>query len=250
MVQNLRRGNARGQKTVKLLIISNMSHYLRHGQIVGWGPTIQEINHLSMIFAEIRHIACLHPEPAPLSALPYSSKRVHLIPVPPAGGKTLSEKLKILHLAPLYLKKVAEELLWADMVHVRCPANISLMGIILLAARTRPKMRWVKYAGNWRPHGRESWSYTLQRWWLEKGLHRGIVTINGRWPGQPRHIYSFLNPSLSEAETQDGRNIGGRKELKSPLNFLFVGRVEAAKGVGRLLHVVEELKKPRPAVCP
>ena len=92
-------------------------------------------------------------------------------------------------------------------------------------------------------HGRESWSYGFQRWWLEKGLHRGIVTINGRWPDQPRHIYSFLNPSLSEAEAQEGREIGKGKDLKFPLNFLFVGRVEAAKGVGRLLQVAAELKK-------
>lgn len=228
---------------MKLLIISHIPHYINNGRIVGWGPTIQEINHLSLIFDEIRVIANLYAETAPLSALPYLSQRVHLIPVPPAGGKNFLDKLGILRLAPLYLKKILKELPWADMVHVRCPANISLLGIILLAARTQPKMRWVKYAGNWRPNGRESWSYTFQRWWLGKGVHRGIVTINGHWPDQPQHVYSFLNPSLTEKEAQEGREIAAPKELKFPLNFLFVGRIEAAKGVGRLLQVVEELNK-------
>jgi glycosyltransferase involved in cell wall biosynthesis len=228
---------------MKLLIISNMSHYLHHGQIVGWGPTVEEINHLSRLFRETRHIACLHAGPAPLSALPYASPGIHLIPVAPAGGKTWPDKFGILLQTPQYLKKIIEGLLWADMVHLRCPANICLLGIILLAVRTRPNRRWVKFAGNWRPGGPEPWSSTFQRWWLEKGLHQGLVTINGRWPNQPKHIFSFLNPCLTEKEAKEGRNIGEGKELKRPVNFLFVGRIEAAKGVGRLLQVAEELKK-------
>ena len=185
---------------MKLLIISNMSHYLDAGRVVGWGPTVQEIDHLANIFDEIRHIGFLHADPPPLNALPYSSPKVHLVPVPPAGGEKLSDKLKILNLIPLYLRTILQELPWADAVHVRCPANLPLMAVVLLSLVPFPKYRWVKYAGNWRPNGRESWSYTIQRWMLQKNLHRGVVTVNGRWPQQPAHIFSFLNPSLTEEE--------------------------------------------------
>ena len=61
---------------MRLLVISNMSHYLRDDEVVGWGPTVQEIDHLATLFDEVRHIACLHPEPAPASALPYAAPNV------------------------------------------------------------------------------------------------------------------------------------------------------------------------------
>src|SRR5687767_2012317 len=117
---------------MRLLIISNMAHYLRHGQVVGWGPTVQEIDHLAELFDEVVHIACLHSSEAPASALPYSSARVTLVPVPPAGGKGLGAKLNILRHSPLYARMILRQLSRADVVHVRCPANISLLAIFLL----------------------------------------------------------------------------------------------------------------------
>lgn len=226
---------------MKLLIISNMSHYLDAGRVVGWGPTVQEIDHLANIFDEIRHIGFLHADPPPLNALPYSSPKVHLVPVPPAGGEKLSDKLKILNLIPLYLRTILQELPWADAVHVRCPANLPLMAVVLLSLVPFPKYRWVKYAGNWRPNGRESWSYTIQRWMLQKNLHRGVVTVNGRWPQQPAHIFSFLNPSLTEEEASQPHP-GPAKKFGPPYQLLFVGRVEASKGAGRVLQMAELLE--------
>lgn len=228
---------------MKLLIISNMSHYLRDGLLVGWGPTVQEIDALGQLFVSITHIGCLHPEPAPSSALPYQAPNIRFVPLPPAGGHTLGAKLDILRKAPRYIRTILRELPQADVVQVRCPANISLIAIILLALVRRPRYRWVKYAGNWRPNGRESWSYTFQRWWLNKGLHRGVVTVNGRWPGQPRHVYSFLNPSLTREDIELGRHAAGDKVLNSPLQLLFVGRIEEAKGAGRVLQIAAGLQE-------
>lgn len=219
-----------------------MSHYRRNGALVGWGPTVQEIDHLAKLFAEIRHIGCLHSEAAPASALPYSARNIHFIPVRPLGGKSLGKKLAILAEAPSYLMTMRQHLGWADVVHVRCPANVPLLAILLLAIVRQPSYRWVKYAGNWQPDGQEAWSYTLQRWWLNRGLHRGIVTINGRWPGQPDWVYSFLNPCLTLTDIEEANKITAGKKIDSPLQMLFVGRVEAAKGVGRILEIALALK--------
>jgi glycosyltransferase involved in cell wall biosynthesis len=228
---------------MKLLIVSHTPHYRQDAAITGWGPTVREIDYLAQVFHEIVHIAPLHPGPVPSNVLAYTSERVRLRLVEPAGGNTLREKIGILGVAPHYAMTIMQEMRTADLVHLRCPAAISLVALCIISLFPQPGWRWVKYAGNWRPSTPEPWSYAFQRWWLKKGLHRGIVTINGRWPDQPEHIYSFLNPSLSEAETREGRKAGERKELNLPCNFLFVGRVEAAKGVGRLLQVAEGLKK-------
>jgi len=226
---------------MKLLIISNMAHYIRDNEIVGRGPTVEEINHLAGLFKEINHIACLHNTEVPLSSLPYSSKRISLIPLPPAGGPNILKKLFILFLAPLYIYTILRELPKADIVHVRCPANISLIAIVLLSLIRSPSIRWVKYAGNWQPYDKEAWSYKFQRWWLLKMLHRGVVTVNGQWPNQPKHIHSFLNPCLTTREAEEARKISSEKQLSFPLRLLFVGRLETEKGVGRALNILSKL---------
>ena len=228
---------------MKLLIISNMSHYLRDNEIVGWGPTVQEISHLAELFDDVRHVACLHPEAAPASALPYTSQKVHLVPVAPAGGEHLKDKLKIVTLIPQYVRTILRELRRADVVHVRCPANISMIAIILLALVRKPRLRWVKYAGNWRPDAPEARSYTFQRWWLQKGFSRGEVTVNGNWPDQPSFVHSFYNPCLTEEELGEARCAANSKRLDNPLRLLYVGRLEKPKGVHTALSILAALRE-------
>jgi len=227
---------------LRLLVISHTPHYRRGDQLVGWGPTTREIDHLAQEFDEIRHIACLYPTPAPASSLPYVSNRIKFIGVPPCGGNHLRQKLSLLCTLPIYFKKILQELPSADVVHVRCPANISMIAIILLAFVKVPRYRWVKYAGNWQPRLRRALSYTLQRWWLVKALHHGTVTINGKWPNLPEHIYSFPNPCLSADEVGQGREIGMAKVLTKPLQLLFVGALNTSKGIDRALKIVKELQ--------
>lgn len=231
---------------MKLLIVSDLPHYQRNGQIVGWGTTVREINHLTQMFDEIRHVACFHPGPAPASSLPYDTEKIKLIPLPPSGGKRLRDKLNILRLTPHYIRTIYRELSWADVVHVRCPNNIGLLAILLLGLVSSPKFRWVKYAGDWKPANKQPWSWNFQRWWLEKGLQRGIVTVHGSWSGLvkkvSRHVYSIATPSLTEEELEQGLLLGYSKNLNSPLYLLYVGRVANNKGTGRVLQIAQEIQ--------
>jgi glycosyltransferase involved in cell wall biosynthesis len=162
--------------------------------------------------------------------------------VPPAGGDGTRNKLDILWKAPTYLRAIADELRHADVVHVRCPANISLLATALLSVTAHPAKRWVKYAGNWRPAERDAWSYRLQRWWLTRGFQRGVVTVNGHWPGQPAHVHSFLNPCLTDEELEDAGGLVEHKRLCSPIRLLYVGRLEAEKGVAQAIEVLARLR--------
>lgn len=87
------------------------------------------------------------------------------------------------------------------------------------------------------------WSYRFQRWWLTRGLHRGLVTVNGRWPNQATHVRSFLNPCLTETELREGLEASRRKHLCQPVRLLFVGRIESAKGADICLEVLAQLGK-------
>jgi glycosyltransferase involved in cell wall biosynthesis len=216
-------------------------HKAANGEIVGWGPTVEEINHLAGMFDEIKHIGFLYGGFPPKSMLPYRSERIHFIPLQSSGGTTLGSKLGILAKIPAYLKIIFKHLHEADVLHVRCPSSVGLILIIFLAFLPRPKYRWVKYAGNWQPDGPEPWSYRLQRFWLKRGWHRGTVTVNGNWKDEPRHVISFLNPSISSLNLDTAGQIACEKKITKPVQLLFVGRTETAKGCGRALEISSQV---------
>jgi glycosyltransferase involved in cell wall biosynthesis len=226
----------------RLLVVSHTAHYIRDGEPVGWGATVRELDHLAKEFERVRHIAFLHPGPGPASALAYRSSRIELVAVPPSGGSGVRAKMGILAALPTYLPTLLAQLRWADAVHVRAPASISLLAVLLLSLVRRPRTRWVKYAGNWKRYPGEPRSYALQRWWLGHGWHRGITSVNGRWPDQPAHVVSFLNPCLSTEELLHAREVARNKTLDPPVRLLFVGRLEEAKGVGRCIEILHALR--------
>jgi glycosyltransferase involved in cell wall biosynthesis len=227
---------------MKLVVVSHTPHYARDGAVFGWGPTVREISVLARDFTAVTHVAPLHDESPPASALAYDAANVRLRTVPPPTARTSREvKLRTLALAPIYMRALLEELRDADVVHVRCPAYISLIAIVLLAVKSAPPIRWAKYAGNWQPHPGESSFSAIQRWWLARGLHRGVVTVNGEWPDQPAHVASFVNPCLTEDELEEGRRSAAGKQIESPVRLLFVGRLEEGKGVRQLLEIVSSL---------
>jgi len=229
---------------MKMLIISAMPHYRNDvGQIVGWGPTAEEINHLALIFDEIVHIGFMYNTTPLPNCIPYNRENIKFVPAPPTGGSGIKHKFEILAKIPEYSRMILQNIKYVDIVHVRCPANISLVAIILLSMLKNPRMRWVKYAGNWQPLSREPWSYTFQRWWLKRGFHNGLVTINGNWLNQPKHVLSFLNPSLTNQDIQEGQLASNQKKLSHPYKIMFAGRLEAEKGIGRLLDIAFELDK-------
>lgn len=228
---------------MQLMIVSYTSHYLVDDKIIGWGPTVMEIDHLASLFDQVVHVAPLYQMCAPESSIPYSASNVDLIPVKPAGGNTIFQKIGVLFKFPQYAKILISELKDVDLIHIRCPANISLLSLVIMSALKKPNFRWVKFAGNWRPEKNEPFSYKFQRFLLEKNVHRGVVTINGRWPGQPPHVLSFPNPCLTDMDILQGQKAALEKSLAEPIRIVFVGRLERAKGAWRVLEITSLLKR-------
>lgn len=224
----------------KLLIISHTEHYLQNGQAIGWGPTITEINFLSQYWEEVVHIACLHPGEAPGSSLPYTSENIRFVAIPPFGGPTWKHKLGIFLKIPSILKKIRKELKGASEVQLRLPTGIGVFLLPWFSLRKRNYTFWVKYAGNWAQE-HPPLGYAFQRWWLRKNLARCKVTINGKWPDQPEHCLSFENPCLFEEDLLSGKVHVASKTIEPPFRLIFVGRLEDAKGVTRILDAFEQI---------
>ena len=219
-------------KKKNLLIISHTEHYLNaEGEIVGWGPTISEINHLVEDFETIHHIAFLYEGIPPRSALPYTSSKIKFIPLSPVGGKGVFSKLKVILSIPRILKIVHHSLKKVEVFQLRTPTGIGVFLIPYLTLLSNKK-GWYKYAGNWN-QGNPPLGYALQRWMLKR--QRRKVTINGNWPDQPKHCVTCENPCLTLRERKQGMEVVNSKSYNSKFNFCFVGRLEDAKGVQRII---------------
>jgi len=226
---------------MRLAVISHTEHYIDgNGIVVGWGPTVREINHLAAHFDLIYHVACFHKETPPTSSLGYIGDNIKFVPIPPSGGNTVRAKLSVLRIMPAVLKTINDVISKVDYFQLRLPTG---MGNYLLPwlMFKKPQARfWVKYAGNWTQKN-PPLGYAFQRWILKENFLKCKVTVNGQWPGQPAHIHSFENPCLTEEERKDGALILKHKSYGGKLNFIFVGRVEEDKGVGRIIDAFKKI---------
>lgn len=220
-----------------ILIISHTAHYYnKEGEIVGWGPTVKELDYVAESFGSVIHIGCLYKnEPAPNSAIPYKNKNVRFVPIPPFGGSGL-KKLSIVTNAFKILSTIKKELRNADIFQFRAPTSMGLYVIPYLTWFTKKK-GWFKYAGNWDQKNPPA-SYAIQKNWLLNKQNRK-VTINGKWPGQPEKCITFENPCLSNADRKDGKTCMDQKTYEGPFTFCFVGRVEEEKGIFRIIEALQ-----------
>lgn len=225
-----------------LAIISHTEHYVDSaGNIVGWGATIREVNHVASIFDKVYHVAPLYDGKAPSGMLTYEASNVEFVPLRPSGGEQLKDKFSVLAVMPHNLAVIRQTLKKCDVFQFRAPTGMGVYVIpyLLLSG----KKGWFKYAGNW-GEPRPPRSYSFQRFLLKK-QHCYKVTINGHWPNQSEHLLTFENPCLTEEERAEGQLSVANKNFGGKLNFVFIGRLEDAKGVHRILQVFSNLENPR-----
>ncbi len=228
-----------------LVIISHTEHYLRGSEIVGWGPTIREINFLSDYFSEIIHIATLHHTSAPLSAEGYSNSNIKFVAMAPFGGPKIIDKLKILGSMFKNIKQISGYTKNADFVQLRLPTGIGAYLLPYFAWFARRDFKfWVKYAGNWAQKNPPI-GYAFQRWFLKQKFAHCPVTMNGFWDDQSKHCISFENPCLTENQIEVGKKITQTKSFDIPFNLVFIGRLEEAKGVNRILEACKNMDHVR-----
>lgn len=211
-----------------LAIISHTEHYrTSDGTIVGWGPTVNEINHLLEVFDRIYHVAMLYEVEAPESTMAYTDDRVVLVPLRPSGGRGFLSKLHSIWEAPGVIRTVSKTLKQVDCFQLRAPTGIGVYLIPYLTLFSKKK-GWFKYAGNWNQKN-PPLGYRLQRFMLKHQKRK--VTINGQWEDQPKHCITFENPCLTLADLELGKVVAQSKTVEGLLTFCFVGRLEGAKGV-------------------
>ena len=230
-------------KRPRLLIVSDTGvSYDDNHEFVAFEPVVREIEHFGPLFDSITWIASLqtHSEKNFRSV---EGIEVNVVPCKRIGGHGLANRLNIIAEYFNLFFLIKKEIKKADVIHSRGPAHAAIICAILSFFIRKNKIYWHKYAGD---YGRKELpaSFGFFRWLLVHAKHTH-VTINGRWPNQKPHLLSFENPCLTGEEIEAGAMSVKSKDFSGKLNLVFIGRIEDAKGVHRILHVLSKLDSDR-----
>lgn len=224
----------------RLCIVSHVTHYRHGGGIHAYAPYAREIEMWADLFPQVRIAAPCLDEPPPGDAAPIARANVEVARQPRTGGDRLSEKLRQGLMLPRLASSLAGAFRGADAIHVRCPGNLGLLGVLLAPRFSRRLV--AKYAGQWTDFEGEAWTVRLQKRLLRSRWWRGPVTVYGAWPGQPSHVVPFFTSVLDREQVERGRRAAARPR-SGPPRVLFVGRLSRAKNVDVLLAALGALRR-------
>jgi glycosyltransferase involved in cell wall biosynthesis len=223
---------------MKLVIVSHVTHYQHASSICAYGPYAREIDIWADLFAEVVIAAPLRSgEIPPGDCLPLTRKNISIVAQKETGGNNLSAKVAQILALPALISGLTAVMRSADAIHVRCPGNLGLLGLILAPLFSRRLI--AKFAGQWNGYPGEELTVRLQRAILRSSWWKGPVTVYGCWPKQPPHVIPFFTSMMADEQIVRAQNIAESKSITSPLRVLFCGRLAPEKRVDSLLHAIK-----------
>lgn len=229
----------------KLIVVSHTSHYCdSNGFLLGWAPTVNEINFLSSYWEEIVHIACFnHTTDTPQGFAKYTSEKIRLVKLPYFSDIRSKDAIMVISNAVNLIYLLEKEIVPGCDIQLRLPTGFSFVFLPYLALRNFFKKRnfvlWAKYGGNW-IETNTSVTFKAQRLAIKWQFGIPISTINGRWLGQRSNLISFENPCLYQNDIELGFRALQNKNWGGSINFIFIGRLEIHKGINLLISAIEK----------
>jgi glycosyltransferase involved in cell wall biosynthesis len=229
-------------------IISDAHHYIgASGRLYGLFPLARQFEQWAGLFHEVVICAPLLPGEPRITHVPYAVRNIRLLPITPAGGDTIRAKTDLLKRLPEWWRSVGDLLQQVDAVHLRCPNNIGIVGLVRLRKTRKPS--YAIYTGDWAGYPGEPITYRAQRLALRRWF-RGPVGAYFSGPTDHPRVKPTFSPSYSEAEWREqtekvaskirtlrARNVGGELQLIS------VGHLTANKNHQYVLRLVQLLLK-------
>ena len=222
-----------------LLVVSHVVHHEWEGKIWAYTPYVAELELWTELFEHVVIASPTHQRQPPADCSAIDARNVRMAALAETGGPGVRAKLRQAVLAPVLCIQLFHLMRAADVVHVRCPGNLGLLGVIIGPLSRRHRI--VKYAGQWSGYPAEASTYRLQRWLLRSRWWGGPVTVYGREPRDPPNVISFFSAALTEAQVERGTRAAALRRLGSPLRVIFVGRLSAPRNADVVVRAVTDL---------
>lgn len=219
---------------MRLLIVSHVVHYQWEGQIWAFGGYAREIEIWADLFTEVLIASPLRHEAPPGDHLPFEHANIQVWPIAERGGGNFKAKMWQIVSLPGIIFPLIRAMRTVDAIHVRCPGNIGLLGLIL--APMFSSYRVAKYAGQWNGYEGEGFPTRLQRKILKSSWWGAPVTVYGQWPNQPANVIPFFTSMMTKSQTEIAAKFAMSRSVGQVFNILFVGRLTDVKRVDVLLE--------------
>ena len=228
------------RKLCRLLVVSHVIHYRHVGELYAYGPYAREMDVWADLFSEVLIGAPCREERPPGDAIQFTRSNISIAPQPETGGDTRAAKVLQLAKLPFLIWSLSKAMRSADAIHVRCPGNLGLLGVVLAPLFCRRLI--AKYAGQWTGYEGEPLTVGLQRALLRSRWWRGPVIVYGTWPNQPAHIVPFFTSIMTNQQMKRARrSSSARDAFSDPIRVLYVGRLSQSKNVHVLLSALSTL---------
>ncbi|MHA7943500.1 glycosyltransferase [Formosa sp. 3Alg 14/1] len=226
-------------KTKKLLVVSLAPTILKDGKFYSYAPYVNEMD-LWFKYTEEQRILAPFSYPTDVLLKAFSTPNIERYYIPFFAFNTLSNILLSILKMPLILFQMYRAMFWADHIHLRCPANVSLIACFVQIFFPL-KQKSTKYAGNWDPNSNQPIGYRIQQAILRNTfLTRNMkVLVYGEWPGETKNIHPFISATYTDAEKVPF----SKKDYTAPLVFVFAGMLVPGKRPLLTIQFIAELNR-------
>jgi len=226
-------------RTKKLLVVSLAPTILKEGKYWSYAPYVNEMD-VWFKYADEQRILAPFSYPEDVLIKPFSTKTIERYYIPFFAFNSGLNILKALVCMPLILFQMIRAMVWADHIHLRCPANVSLVASVVQLLFPW-KQKSTKYAGNWDPNSNQPKAYRMQQAILRNTfLTRNMkVLVYGDWPGETTNVYPFISATYRDAERVPFQS----KDYTQELVFVFAGMLVPGKRPLLTVQFIEELNK-------
>jgi glycosyltransferase involved in cell wall biosynthesis len=223
-----------------LTIISDTAMFQNASGMYAFGPVVRELEFIAPLFDEITWVGFERSDKeGDLSMKKIESEKIKIVLLKNIGGRGFIQFSKILMQYPKMFFVILKNVRKSNIIHTRAPSHPALIAILISFFLRKNKIWWNKYAGDWGQLN-PPLAYKFQRGLL-KIASFSKVTINGFWPKQQKHCFSFENPCLTIMDIKLGKQIANDKIFSPPFTFAFVGRFDDVKGISILLDALKSL---------
>lgn len=219
-------------------IISHVQHTEQDGRYFGYGPYIKEMNIWLKHADTILIVAPIKERTLDAIHLAYEHPNIIFVPVPNFSFTSIINTCKAVVVIPFIFLKIVRAFQKADHLHLRCPGNMGLLGVLAQIFFPK-KVKTAKYAGNWDPNAKQPLSYKWQRALLSNTFltRRMQVLVYGDWPNQSKNIKAFFTASYPEGEPFPIQS----KSINLPIQLIFVGSLVEGKQPLYAVKILESL---------